>query len=459
MAFAQSPPPVDRPAASPTLRRWRISSAPAPADVAEPVTPIGRTNESVLPRLPEPMLVRTRLLERMSCWAPVTVLQAMSGTGKTTLVTAWLARPAAEAVVPVRVGRAGQMNDTNDFDRELSLALDAAGIDRGNGAPALARLRDVLLRAVVLPSLLVVLGKRRWSPPAGSSVAPIGRTAVSIGRTAVPSGSAAVPVAVSVGPSRLRLRNPASLLVSAAPWASAAYLFTYVLLGGVWFLTALALVVTSSVLAVFWAGLPLLYVTFAVVRAMAAIERARARMVCIEFRTSYRSAGRTAARQALRIRLTDGARWRDVIALVLMWPWLLLLDLFALVAWLIPLTLMSLPFWYHYNRQPFDNGSSARGVALGYFPDGPHGATRYGWFIGDAGSALTAALIGLAALVLVGNYAVVGAARMHVRCIARAFEPLGVRAPVPPADLSAVRMTWAGPDRAAAPVPVRSARP
>jgi hypothetical protein len=66
---------------------------------------------------------------------------------------------------------------------------------------------------------------------------------------------------------------------------------------------------------------------------------------------------------------------------------------------------------------------------------------------------------GLAALALVGNYAVVGAARMHVRCIARAFEPLGVRAPAPPADLSQVRMTWAGPDRAAAPVPVRSARP
>ena len=34
-------------------------------------------------------------------------------------------------------------------------------------------------------------------------------------------------------------------------------------------------------------------------------------------------------------------------------------------------------------RNNFDNGTSAHGIALGYFPDGPHGATHYGWFIGD----------------------------------------------------------------------------
>jgi hypothetical protein len=53
------------------------------------------------------MLARPRLLERLNSWAPVTVLQAITGTGKTTLVTAWLAAgAAAEAVVPIWLGRA-----------------------------------------------------------------------------------------------------------------------------------------------------------------------------------------------------------------------------------------------------------------------------------------------------------------------------------------------------------------
>jgi hypothetical protein len=255
------------------------------------------------------------------------------------------------------------------------------------------------------------------------------------------------------------LRNPVSLLVSRAPWASAAYLASYVLLGGVWFAITLALVVTSSVLAVFWIGLPLLYVTFAVVQAMAAIERARVRMLGVEFRSSYRSGRGSSVRQTLRNRITDRVRWRDGVVLVVLWPWLLVLDLLALVAWLIPVTLMSLPFWYHYVTQDFDDGTSARGIALGYFPNGPHGATHYGWFIGDAGSAVTAGLIGLAAFTLVGNYAVIGAARVHVRCIARWFDPRGVRVPASPVDLSAVRMTWATPDRVPAPIPLRSARP
>lgn len=250
-----------------------------------------------------------------------------------------------------------------------------------------------------------------------------------------------------------------SLLVSRAPWASAAYLASYVLLGGVWFAITLALVVTSSVLAVFWIGLPLLYLTLVAVQAMAVIERARVRILGVEFRSSYRTGQGSGLRQTLRNRVTDRARWRDLVVLVALWPWLLVLDLLALVAWLIPATLMSLPFWYHYNRQSFGNGTAARGVALGYFPDGPHGATHYGWFIGDAGSALTAAFIGLALFALVGNYLVIGAARMHVRCIARWYDPRSVRVPAPPADRAAVRMRWARPDRMVRPVPVRSARP
>jgi putative drug exporter of the RND superfamily len=326
--------------------------------------------------------------------------------------------------------------------KELGLSLAAAVL-----------IDAVLVRAVVLPSLLVVLGKRRWSPAAPTS-APGGSTAVG-----AVAGAAAGRQHRSLAPSGLRLRNPVSLLISRAPWASAAYLFSYLLLGGVWFAITLALVLTSSVLAVFWIGLPLLYVTFAVVQAMAVIERARVRMLGVEFRSCYRSGRGSSVGQTLRNRITDRARWRDVVVLVVLWPWLLVLDLLALVAWLIPVTLMSLPFWYHYVTQDFDDGTSARGIALGYFPNGPHGASHYGWFIGDAGSAVTAGLIGLAAFTLVGNYAVTGAARVHVRCIARWFDPRGVRVPASPVDLSPVRMTWATPDRVVAPVPVRSARP
>jgi hypothetical protein len=318
----------------------------------------------------------------------------------------------------------------------------------------------VLVRAVVLPSLLVVLGKRRWSPTPTPPSSLGGGSREAVASASVAGASAAVASRhLDLAPSGLRFRNPLSLLVSRAPFVSAAYLLSYVLLGGVWFAITLALVLTSGVLAVFWIGLPLLYVTVAAVQAMAVIERARARMLGVEFRSSYRSGHGSGLRQTLRNRVTDRARWRDLVVLVALWPWLLVLDLLALVAWLIPATLMSLPFWYHFNRQSFDNGTSSRGVALGYFPDGPHGQTRYGWFIGDAGSAVTAALIGLAVFALVANYAVIGAARVHVRCIARWFDPRGVRVPAPPADLAAARMMWAAPHRVVESVPVRSARP
>jgi hypothetical protein len=107
------------------------------------------------------------------------------------------------------------------------------------------------------------------------------------------------------------------------------------------------------------------------------------------------------------------------VALVLLWPWLLAVDLIGLIVWLVPLFLVSLPFWYRFVPNTFDNGTSAHGIVLGYFPNGPHGATHYGWFIDSRSSALVAAAVGLAVLVLVANYVVVGAARIHVRAVAR----------------------------------------
>ena len=43
-----------------------------------------------LPRLPTPLLPRARLIERLNAWSPITVLRGPAGTGKSTLVAAWL---------------------------------------------------------------------------------------------------------------------------------------------------------------------------------------------------------------------------------------------------------------------------------------------------------------------------------------------------------------------------------
>jgi hypothetical protein len=225
-------------------------------------------------------------------------------------------------------------------------------------------------------------------------------------------------VMVTAPPARLRRRNPVSLLFSAAPWASAGYLAGYLVVGAAWFVLSLSLLVVSGVLAITWIGLPLLVGALAVVRGLAAAERGRARIVGARIGPAYR---RRAARPGLRAevirRLGDPATWRDIVALVVLWPVLLVLDLVALIGWLLGLLLISLPFWYRYVPNDFDNGTSAHGIQLGYYPNGPHGSERYGFFIGDLHSALGAAGIGLLVLMLVGNYLVVGAARAHVRTI------------------------------------------
>jgi RND superfamily putative drug exporter len=282
----------------------------------------------------------------------------------------------------------------------------------GFGLAAAVLIDAVLVRAVVLPSLLVLLGRRRrWAPPTSVGTAP-----VVLNRTEPPVAAVSAP---SYAPARLRLRNPVSLLVSSAPWASAAYLLSYLIAGVIWFALTLTLILVSGILSIFWIGLPLLFATFSLVRVMASIERGRARLVGVTLRSSYRRAARPGLRSTLRNRITDRARWRDVVALVLLWPWLLAVDLIGLIVWLVPLFLVSLPFWYRFVPNTFDNGTSAHGIVLGYFPNGPHGATHYGWFIDSRSSALVAAAVGLAVLVLVANYVVVGAARIHVRAVAR----------------------------------------
>jgi len=218
-------------------------------------------------------------------------------------------------------------------------------------------------------------------------------------------------------PDRLRVRNPIALLASAAPWASAWYLATYLVLGALWFSIALTLLLTGTVLAITWIGLPLLLLAFATVRGLAAVERVRAGIVGLRVPSPPAPAGGGSVTTRLRTRLQDGSGWRHVLLLVVLWPWLLAVDLAALIVWLISVMLISLPLWYRYPRQEFDNGIRAHGVQLGYYPDGPRGTRRYGWFIDDLHSSLLAASVGVVLLVLVANYAVLAAARHHVRMV------------------------------------------
>jgi Putative sensor len=232
-----------------------------------------------------------------------------------------------------------------------------------------------------------------------------------------------VPAVAASTPRRLRLGNPVSLLFSAAPWASAAYLASYLVCGVVYFGLALVLLVVGSVLSITWIGLPLLVAALLVTRGLAAAERGRARTVGVRLRAPRRRpvAG-PGLRAGLAARFGDASTWREMLVLVVLWPYLLALDLIGVLVWLSGWFLISLPFWYSHIHQRFDNGTTGHGLAFGWYPDGPHGTRRYGFYIGDLHSALGAAGIGVLLVLLVGNYVVVAFARTHVASVGRLLD-------------------------------------
>ena len=108
------------------------------------------------------------------------------------------------------------------------------------------------------------------------------------------------------------------------------------------------------------------------------------------------------------------------MALVLLWPWLFVVDLLGFMAWLVPLALISMPFWYRYSRQRLRQRDARPRHRAGLFPGRPARRDALRLVHRQCARPLSiAAGVGLALLVLVGNYAVVGAARMHVRAVAR----------------------------------------
>jgi hypothetical protein len=217
--------------------------------------------------------------------------------------------------------------------------------------------------------------------------------------------------------SRLRLhRNPVRMAVSSGVWASAWYLFSYLIVGTVLFAVILAMSAASVGLSVLWAGLVLLMGVGLIVRGCVHLERGRARAVVPEglpqvepLRSGEGFFGTLSA-------LWDRTTWRGVAYFLGLWVPLFVLDLVTFVLWVVWLGLVSLPVWYRYIPDTFDDGSKAHGVAMGYFPHGPHGADKWGVWIGTNTSATVAAVVGLV-LFLLWNYVLVAVARANVNAV------------------------------------------
>jgi len=223
---------------------------------------------------------------------------------------------------------------------------------------------------------------------------------------------------------RLRFRGPIPLLFSPAPWTAFWYLFCSIFLGALWFSIAFTLLAAGVTLGVLWLGLPVLAAALAVTRGLANVERRRLRID-----SAYRSLRSTGFRARLAERLRDPATRRDTILLVALWPALLVIDTVATGFWLGCFELMSLPIWYRYVPNTFDNGAKMHGVAFGNYPNGPYGGgNRWGFFVHDTRSAVIAAAVGLVLLVVAGNYLVVAAARAHAAItralLGRVLDPL-----------------------------------
>jgi hypothetical protein len=224
---------------------------------------------------------------------------------------------------------------------------------------------------------------------------------------------------------RLRFRPPIPLLLSPAPWTAFWYLLSSMVLGVLWFVAAFPLLATGFTLGVLWLGLPVLTFALAVTRALASVERRRLRP---RIAAPYRAGRESGLRARLAERVHDPATRRDVLFLVVLWPVLFVIDTVAIAFWLGCFELMSLPIWYRYVPNTFDDGTKAHGVAFGYFPNGLYGANHWGFFIHDTRSAVIAALVGVVLLIVAGNYAVVAAARAHTAIarslLSQAVDPL-----------------------------------
>jgi Putative sensor len=234
--------------------------------------------------------------------------------------------------------------------------------------------------------------------------------------------------------------NPLRLAFSASPWRSAGFLLSYLIVSWVLFSLAFSAAVTAAALGFTLIALPLLVGVAHVVHWCAAAERARLGQVLAgPVRASYRPAAGTGPLARASASWRDRATWRELAYLTGLWVPLYALDAIVISIWATFLAGVTLPLWYWAPWQQLSNGQRARGVQLGYFPNGPHGAGGHGLFVDTLPRALLAAA-GFAILFLLFNYVLVATARMHGR-VARAL----LRPPADPLAEARAVLTEPGP--------------
>ncbi|WP_200300932.1 sensor domain-containing protein [Streptomyces adelaidensis] len=270
------------------------------------------------------------------------------------------------------------------------------------------------------------------NPPGGSAPHPARHKGGAASTRSRPSLVAAFRASLLPARRMPRQGNPVRMLVSAAPWRATGYLAGYVMAGSVFFAVATAAVLVGIVFSQLTVTVALTIGSVWVVRCCAQVERGRAVLVDAPIPYAYQEVTEPGLVGHLKARCTDPVFYRDCCYLILLHPFLLLLDALTLALWLPLLTGVSLPLWFWAVESRQADGSFADGVRLGR-SDG----TGPGIWIDTWPAALIASAVFLA-LAMYASYAVVAAARLHLTVAHALLRP-------PPDPLAEAKHVLAAP--------------
>ena len=172
---------------------------------------------------------------------------------------------------------------------------------------------------------------------------------------------------------RLRLyRNPLHQLVAGSTWRAAWFLLAYLVWGWLLWAAVFAATLTAAVLCITLAGIPLLIAAAGVIRGCANAERWRLREVLAgPIHGGYRAVRRPGILGQVRTRWSDPATWRDFAYLFVLFPFLWALDFAVVVVWLVLLAGITVPVWYRYVTETFNNGQLRARPAVRLLPERP----------------------------------------------------------------------------------------
>ncbi|MEU9102535.1 sensor domain-containing protein [Streptomyces sp. NPDC048361] len=212
-------------------------------------------------------------------------------------------------------------------------------------------------------------------------------------------------------------RNPLRTFLSPAPWHATGYLASYLVTGPVLFAIAATAVVLGAVFMQLTVTVALTVGSAWVVRCCAQVERGRALLVDEPVPYAYREADKPGLVGQFKARCGDPVTFRDIACLVLLFPFLLLLDALALVVWLGLLLGVSLPLWFWTAHSQRADGSHPMGLWVG----GPKNGGAGVW-IDTLPAALLVAVLCLA-VALYASHLVIAAARLHLTVAHRLLRP------------------------------------